>query len=95
MKISVITAVRNDPRVAKCMESVQSQSWSEVEHIVVDGMCTDSTPRVIGEKVDDSTKVIRERDAGLYDALNMTLFRILIALFGYRSQSPIFTTIQG
>jgi glycosyltransferase involved in cell wall biosynthesis len=52
------------------MDSVQIQSWFEVEHVIVDGMSDDSTPRLIGEKADGRTKVIRERDSGLYDAIN-------------------------
>jgi len=70
MKISIVTAVRNDPRVVNAIESVHAQTYENVEHIIVDGMSTDGTSERIDTAVRSDTVVIREPDSGLYDAIN-------------------------
>lgn len=74
MKISVITVVRNEGEtIARTLESVQSQTYPGVEHIVVDGMSDDETPVVIDSFRERLSGVIREPDSGIYDAMNKGL----------------------
>ena len=48
MKISVITAVFNNVgHISSCLESVCSQTWPDIEHIIVDGGSTDGTLDII------------------------------------------------
>lgn len=71
MKISVITATFNSAAtVAECMDSIASQDWPEVEHIVVDGGSTDGTLDVLERKRDRISQLVSEPDDGIYDALN-------------------------
>ena len=71
MRISIITPVYNDPRIRRCLESVASQKGDfEVEHIVVDSQSTDETVDVLNEYEDHIDCLIREDDAGMYDAVN-------------------------
>ena len=70
MKISIITAVLNNvEHINACIESVQSQTYNNIEHIVIDGGSTDGTLKII-----ENNKKIRqwvsEPDKGTYDALN-------------------------
>lgn len=71
MKISVITVVFNNERTIKStIDSVIGQSYPEVEYIVIDGGSTDKTIDIIrsyGKKV---SKLISEKDEGIYDAMN-------------------------
>ncbi|MBN8449617.1 MAG: glycosyltransferase [Candidatus Accumulibacter sp.] len=76
MKISVITAVYNRAAlVAQAVESVQTQTWANVEHVVVDGASTDGTLQVLQSCLDDRAILISESDQGIYDALNKGLAR--------------------
>jgi len=70
MKVSVVTAVYNRVHCIKdAIESVRRQD-SDLEYVVVDGMSTDGTDKVISEYSDLVSKSIREPDEGIYDALN-------------------------
>jgi glycosyltransferase involved in cell wall biosynthesis len=71
MKISIITPVFNGEKTIKtCIESVSSQSYSDYEHIIMDGGSTDSTIDII--KAYNSPKIVlySQKDKGSCDALN-------------------------
>ncbi len=71
MKVSVITGVldRSDT-IEDCIKSVLSQSYKDIEHIVIDGGSTDGTLDIISRYKDKIAKVVGEPDNGIYDALN-------------------------
>lgn len=70
-KISVITVCFNSAAtIRQTIESVLSQRYSAVEHVVVDGHSTDKTVSIIREYGDRLGKVVSEPDNGLYDAMN-------------------------
>ena len=80
MKISIITITYNSAKtLPRALESVRSQTYGDIEHIIVDGASTDDTVEIIknyskgpSDKV-PSTKEVRwvsEPDGGIYDALN-------------------------
>lgn len=71
MKVSLITATFNSSQyLQKCIESVNCQSYSEIQHIFIDGCSTDSTLDVIYKTSTRNPIVISEPDNGLYDAIN-------------------------
>ena len=71
MKISIITAVLNNRfHLRDCITSVSSQSYPNVEHIVVDGGSSDGTLDVIRENDKKIAQWISEPDQGIYDAMN-------------------------
>ncbi len=71
MKISIITITYNsEATLADTIESVVSQTYSDMEYIIVDGGSTDNTLSIIDSYRDKISKVISEKDRGLYDALN-------------------------
>lgn len=72
-KISIVTVVFNGEKyIARTIESVISQTWDQIEYIIIDGLSTDRTLEVVGcfEGVD---RLISEPDSGLYDAMNKGL----------------------
>ncbi len=71
MKISVITAVYNRAStIGSTIRSVGAQNATDLEYIVVDGMSTDETSKIIAENSSLISTSIREPDTGIYDALN-------------------------
>ncbi len=67
--VSVVTPVRNGARfLPDCLQSVRSQTWGAVEHIVVDGGSTDGTLALLAGA--PGVLWVSGPDGGMYDALN-------------------------
>ncbi len=76
MKISIITAVFNRrDTIGDALQSLRSQSYRDLEHVVVDGGSSDGTLDVVTAQADDRTVLVSEPDDGIYDALNKGLER--------------------
>lgn len=70
MKISIITATYNSAKTVRdTLESVRSQLYPSVEHVVIDGLSTDGTLQII-DQFPNVAKVVSEKDDGIYDAMN-------------------------
>jgi glycosyltransferase involved in cell wall biosynthesis len=73
-RVSIITVVFNDPEgLEKTILNVASQTYTGIEHIVIDGASKDSTIDVINKHQDKLSYWISEPDRGLYDAMNKGL----------------------
>lgn len=71
MKISVITVCRNAAAtISDTLRSVASQTYGEVEHIVVDGASTDGTVAILEKQLIGRGRWLSEPDQGIYDAMN-------------------------
>ena len=69
--VTVITAVRNNKEgIRKTLESIFSQTYSNLEVIVIDGASTDGTMEVVREYADKIDYAVSEPDKGVYDAMN-------------------------
>lgn len=56
--------------MAVTLQSVIEQTYPDIEYIIVDGASTDATLAIVDEYKQGISKVISEKDNGLYDALN-------------------------
>lgn len=74
-KISVVTVCYNaEESIEETMKSVFSQTYSDIEYIVIDGASTDNTLGVINRFSDYSfLKIVSEPDSGLYNAMNKAI----------------------
>ena len=74
MKISIITVSYNSKKTIKdTLDSVLSQSYQDIEYIIVDGFSKDATVDIIKEyepSFNGRMKWVSEKDKGLYDAMN-------------------------
>jgi glycosyltransferase involved in cell wall biosynthesis len=72
--LSVITIVYNNARdIERTMLSVLNQTYTGIEYIVVDGASNDGTLEIIKRYETRITKLISEKDKGIYDAMNKGL----------------------
>jgi glycosyltransferase involved in cell wall biosynthesis len=71
MKVSVITVCFNSEKtIEDTLKSMHSQSYHNIEYIIIDGLSKDSTNEII-QKYDDIVSIhVSEKDSGLYDAMN-------------------------
>lgn len=70
-KISVITVTYNAGNVIeKTLKSILSQSYQNIELIIIDGKSSDNTIDIIKKYQDGISTLISEKDEGIYDAMN-------------------------
>jgi glycosyltransferase involved in cell wall biosynthesis len=71
LKISIITVCFNSSKtIEKTLQSILSQTYNNIEYIVVDGGSSDSTLEILKKYTKIISKLISEPDKGLYDAMN-------------------------
>lgn len=70
-KVSLITVCYNaEKTIERTIKSVLSQSYSNIEYIIIDGKSTDSTLDLVNNYKLKISKIISEPDGGIYDAMN-------------------------
>ncbi len=70
MKVSLITVTFNSAKTLRTtLQSVANQTWNDIEHIIIDGDSADNTLSVVND-FGHVSKVISEKDHGIYDAMN-------------------------
>lgn len=71
IKISIIIPVLNGEKsLQKTIDSVVCQNFKDLELIVVDGVSTDKTHLILNQNKKNISKIIIEKDHGIYDAMN-------------------------
>ena len=80
MKISIITACKNNKTgLLRAIECIRSQTYKNIEHIIVDGASTDGSEEILHQVQNDTSKysiltthysipIISEPDNGIYEA---------------------------
>jgi glycosyltransferase involved in cell wall biosynthesis len=72
--LSVITVVYNNVQhIERTMSSVINQTYPNIEYIIIDGLSNDGTLDIINQYKGHVSKLISEKDAGIYDAMNKGL----------------------
>lgn len=91
VKVSIITAVFNRFKtIGETLQSVQSQSYKNIEHIIQDGGSTDGTLEIIKSKTNSTTNLESLHDAGIYDAINKGIRRATGDVIGLMHSDDIF-----
>jgi len=71
MKVSIITVCRNsEATIEAAIRSVFEQDYADIEYIVIDGKSTDKTFPIIDKHRNKISKIISEKDDGMYFAIN-------------------------
>lgn len=93
MKISLITATYNSAAtIAGCISSVNTQTFKNIEHIIIDGASTDNTLEIIRNTPNRITKIISESDKGIYDAMNKGIRMATGDVVGILNSDDFFTS---
>jgi glycosyltransferase involved in cell wall biosynthesis len=75
VKISIITVVyNNDKTIEDAIKSVLSQSYSNIDYVIIDGGSSDKTVTIINEYKEQLGYFISEKDKGIYDAMNKGIY---------------------
>lgn len=71
MKISIITVCFNsEETIVSTLNSVLSQTYHDIEHIIIDGGSTDRTTDILHQYNFKNKIIVSEPDEGIYDAMN-------------------------
>ncbi len=74
LKISIITVCKNSEQfLNETIGSIISQTYQDIQYIVIDGNSTDSTVDIIKKYADKISYWVSEEDGGMYDAINKGL----------------------
>ncbi|MBQ9237025.1 MAG: glycosyltransferase [Prevotella sp.] len=80
MRFCIITCTYNaENLIQRTLDSIASQTWEGIHHVVIDGASTDRTVETVERFYMDEKRVghtlVSEPDKGLYDAMNKGLQR--------------------
>ncbi len=74
LKVSIVTTTYNSQKtLEETIKSVLSQSYKDIEYIIIDGNSSDGTIEIVSKYRDRISKFISEPDNGIYDAMNKGL----------------------
>jgi glycosyltransferase involved in cell wall biosynthesis len=88
-RFSVVTVVRNEPRVADTVRSVLAQKGLDLECVVVDGASSDGTLAALAP-FKGRIRLQSEPDKGIYDAMNKGLKRARGRVVGFLNAGDVF-----
>jgi len=91
MKVSIITATYNSAAtIHDTLASLESQTYPDIEYIIVDGSSKDNTLEVIKNNCTRVSKIISEPDHGIYDALNKGIAAATGDIVGFLHSDDLF-----
>ncbi len=95
MKVSIITVVyNNDKTIRQAIQSVLSQTYGDIEYIIIDGQSSDNTINIINDYKDFLGYFVSEKDTGIYDAMNKGIFAANGDVIGILNSDDIFNDVH-
>jgi glycosyltransferase involved in cell wall biosynthesis len=91
--ISIITIVRNQKDfIEETIKSVLLQNVPNLEYIIIDGASTDGTLEIINKYKDKISKIVSEKDDGIYDAINKGIRLANFPIIGLINSSDVYVS---
>ena len=92
MKVSIITVCRNSgSTIEATIQSVLSQNHTNIEFIIVDGRSTDRTLSIIEKYRNRVSKIVSEKDEGMYHAINKGIALATGEIIGLLNSDDVYT----
>ncbi len=92
MKVSLITVTFNSVSVINdCLDSISSQEYNNIQHIVIDGASTDGTLSILKSKHSQISTLISKPDNGIYDAMNKGIQIATGDIIGFLNSDDFYT----
>lgn len=90
-KVSIITASFNsDKTIESTIQSVIAQKYPNIEYIIIDGGSTDNTSNILNKYKGKISKIVSEKDNGIYDAFNKGLKYASGDIIGFLNSDDFF-----
>jgi glycosyltransferase involved in cell wall biosynthesis len=91
--VSVITVCRNAAAtLEKALSSVRSQSYPNIQHIIIDGASTDGSQTVAEKGLRSGGLLLSEPDSGIYNAMNKGLARAEGEIIAFLNADDFYAT---
>lgn len=92
LKVTIITATYNSAlTIEDTIQSVIRQDYKNIEHIIIDGDSQDDTLAIVEKYKDKISRVISEKDKGIYDAMNKGIRLAQGDIIGILNSDDFFT----
>ena len=92
-KFSIITVTYNAEKVLEdTIQSIVTQSYKNVEYIIVDGGSTDGTLTIVNKYKEHIHTIVSEPDKGLYDAMNKGIAMATGDIIGILNSDDFYTS---
>ncbi|MBI4032684.1 glycosyltransferase [Candidatus Berkelbacteria bacterium] len=89
--VSIVTPCLNAaatlPRLLTCIDS---QTYQPIEHVVVDGMSTDRSERILKAANGRQRRIIRRKDRSMYEAINRGLAQTHGEIMAYLNSDDLY-----
>ena len=96
MKITIITVAYNSARtIGDTLRSVSSQTYPDLEHLIIDGASKDDTLNVVKQHAQRVARVVSEPDRGIYDAMNKGLALASGEYVGYLNADDVYASKEA
>lgn len=91
MKVSIITVCYNSAKtIEDTIKSVLNQSYDNIEYIIIDGQSKDNTMEIVNNYSGMISKVVSEKDKGMYDACNKGIAMATGDVIGILNSDDVF-----
>lgn len=95
VKISLVTISYNaEKTIQKCIDSVLSQTYEDVEYIIIDGNSSDGTLDIIHKNASYIDFFKSEPDQGIYEAMNKGILQATGDVIGFLNADDYFDNIH-
>ncbi|OFY84489.1 MAG: glycosyl transferase [Bacteroidetes bacterium RIFCSPLOWO2_12_FULL_35_15] len=95
LKVSIITVCYNSAEtIENTIQSVLEQDYKNIEYIIIDGKSSDTTLQIIDKYSSRISKVISEKDDGIYFAINKGIATATGDIIGILHADDFYTNEQ-